>query len=60
VKVCTLDATKSWCTGCYRTLSEIGGWRDMDVAERLAVLHAIEARRVQWPAGTDAPAASVR
>jgi hypothetical protein len=32
----------------------------MDVAERLAVLHAIEARRVQWSAGADARAASVR
>lgn len=48
VKVCTLDATKSWCTGCHRTLGEIAGWRAMSLAERQAVLRAIEVRQATW------------
>ena len=43
VKVCALDATKSWCTGCHRTLDEIAGWRTMTLAERLAVLERVGA-----------------
>jgi predicted Fe-S protein YdhL (DUF1289 family) len=45
VKVCALDATKSWCTGCHRTLDEIAGWRTMTLTERLAVLHGVKTRR---------------
>jgi uncharacterized protein len=60
VKVCTLDTTKSWCTGCYRTLGEIAEWRSLEVAERLAVLRAVEQRRAQWSTRADAPSASLQ
>ena len=59
VKVCTLDATKSWCTGCHRTLSEIAGWRAFTVAERQAVLRAIEVRRATWSVPDGLPRAAV-
>jgi predicted Fe-S protein YdhL (DUF1289 family) len=48
VKVCALDATKSWCTGCHRTLDEIAGWRTMTLAERQAVLRRVAARCEAW------------
>jgi predicted Fe-S protein YdhL (DUF1289 family) len=38
VRVCTLDESRTWCTGCGRTLAEIGRWSRLSAAEKRAVL----------------------
>jgi hypothetical protein len=45
VEVCRMDPAKEVCAGCWRTLDEIAGWRDMSDAERTAVLAAVAERR---------------
>jgi predicted Fe-S protein YdhL (DUF1289 family) len=45
VEVCRMDPAKEVCAGCWRTLDEIAGWRDMTDAERAAVLAAVAERR---------------
>ncbi|GAB7564634.1 hypothetical protein LG202_26740 [Methylobacillus methanolivorans] len=45
IGVCALDSERQHCTGCWRTLEEIRGWRTMSDRERLQVLKVIEARR---------------
>lgn len=45
--VCTLDALGRMCVGCLRTAKEISAWPTLSDAERLEVLRAIDARRVQ-------------
>lgn len=41
---CRLDRC-GLCTGCYRTLREIGRWPQMTNAEKRQVLKAIETRK---------------
>ena len=43
VKICILDHEARICTGCGRTLDEIGRWSGMSDAERRAVLARIKA-----------------
>jgi predicted Fe-S protein YdhL (DUF1289 family) len=38
VKVCVVDGASGLCLGCWRTLSEIGGWSAMTDAQRAAVM----------------------
>lgn len=38
LSVCTLDAARTHCTACKRTLAEIAGWGGMSAAERAAVM----------------------
>ena len=45
IKLCILDPATRICTGCRRTLDEIGRWSTMSDAERRAVLARIEAAR---------------
>ncbi|MGZ9114935.1 MAG: DUF1289 domain-containing protein, partial [Brevundimonas sp.] len=33
IKVCVVDGASSLCLGCFRTLSEIGGWCGLSDAE---------------------------
>lgn len=40
-----VDGASSLCLGCYRTLSEIGGWSALTDAERAAVMADLPARR---------------
>ena len=44
VKVCTLDATKKYCTGCFRTVAEIGRWRDASDEEKRRIKDAAKTR----------------
>ena len=44
VKVCVVDGASGLCLGCWRTLSEIGGWSAMTDAERAAVMAELPAR----------------
>ena len=50
IKVCTLDAGGQVCTGCFRSLDEIGFWGEMSNAERAEVLARIAERRAQFTA----------
>jgi predicted Fe-S protein YdhL (DUF1289 family) len=47
-----IDPLSRLCTGCGRTLAEIGGWRDYSDAERRAIMNRLPERR----ALADAPA----
>jgi predicted Fe-S protein YdhL (DUF1289 family) len=44
VKVCIVDGATSLCLGCWRTLSEIGGWSGFTEAERAAIMAVLPAR----------------
>ena len=45
VKVCIVDGASGLCLGCYRTLSEIGGWSGLTDDQRAAVMADLAARR---------------
>ncbi len=45
IKVCVVDGASSLCLGCYRTLSEIGGWSGFSDAERATIMADLPARR---------------
>ncbi len=47
VKVCIVDGATSLCLGCWRTLSEIGGWSGYTDAERAAIMAALPAREAR-------------
>ena len=42
IKVCVVDGASSLCLGCFRTLSEIGGWSG---DQRAAIMADLPARR---------------
>jgi predicted Fe-S protein YdhL (DUF1289 family) len=42
-----LDRSAGLCSGCLRTLEEIGAWDKMTPEEKWNVLRAIEDRRVE-------------
>lgn len=44
VKICTYDAASGLCSGCGRTLQEIGNWFSMTDDQRRAVMDALAAR----------------
>lgn len=45
VRICELDAQRTHCIGCGRTLEEISQWRKLDAASQAAIL----ARLADWP-----------
>ncbi|RZJ02989.1 MAG: DUF1289 domain-containing protein [Brevundimonas sp.] len=45
VKVCVVDGASSLCLGCYRTLSEIGGWSALTDDERAAIMAELPSRK---------------
>ena len=45
ISVCRLDEVNGRCTGCHRTLAEIGAWSRLDDAAKLQVWEAIEQRQ---------------
>jgi predicted Fe-S protein YdhL (DUF1289 family) len=47
VKVCVVDGATSLCLGCWRTLSEIGGWSAFTDAERAAIMAELPAREAR-------------
>jgi uncharacterized protein len=44
VKICNLDPVSKICTGCGRTLNEIGNWMRMTEAQRQNVNQQLEQR----------------
>ena len=51
IKLCVMDDTSGLCTGCWRTLAEIGAWSSMTEEEQRRVIAARAARQ----GGTAAP-----
>jgi len=45
IKVCKMDPVSRLCTGCWRTIEEIGAWGFMDGDEKRAVLAELPGRR---------------
>lgn len=44
IKVCVVDAASGLCSGCGRTLNEIGGWLGFSDDQRRAIMAALPAR----------------
>ncbi|MBP2549660.1 putative Fe-S protein YdhL (DUF1289 family) [Neorhizobium galegae] len=44
IRVCSLDETTGLCTGCARSLDEIGGWVTFTEHERRDIMAALPAR----------------
>jgi predicted Fe-S protein YdhL (DUF1289 family) len=44
VKVCIVDGASGLCLGCWRTLSEIGGWSGLSDEQRAAIMAELPAR----------------
>jgi predicted Fe-S protein YdhL (DUF1289 family) len=47
VKVCIVDGATSLCLGCWRTLSEIGGWSGFTDEERARIMAELPAREAR-------------
>ena len=48
VKVCVVDGASGLCLGCWRTLSEIGGWSGFTDAERARIMGELGGRTERW------------
>ena len=44
VKICALDAETGLCTGCGRSLEEIGAWLNLSDQERRRIMAALPER----------------
>lgn len=44
VKVCIVDGASGLCLGCWRTLSEIGGWSGFTDEERARIMAELPTR----------------
>jgi predicted Fe-S protein YdhL (DUF1289 family) len=44
IKICTYDQASGLCSGCGRTLAEIGNWFSMTDDERSAVMEQLPQR----------------
>lgn len=47
INICVMDAATGLCTGCHRTLDEIGGWSMMPEQARRTVMAELEGRRMR-------------
>ena len=45
VKICVIHPATRTCTGCLRTIDEIGSWSRMSAEDRRAVMQELEGRR---------------
>ncbi len=45
VQVCVVDGPTGLCLGCFRTLTEIGGWSRLSDAQRAAIMAELPARQ---------------
>ncbi|MEM9585397.1 MAG: DUF1289 domain-containing protein [Pseudomonadota bacterium] len=44
IKICVVHPAERICTGCLRTIDEIGAWSRMSNAERAALLEELPSR----------------
>ena len=49
VKVCIVDGASGLCLGCWRTLSEIGGWSGLTDEERARIMAELPERAKDQP-----------
>lgn len=54
VRICVIDRKSGLCSGCGRTVKEIGAWASMSEDQRRAVMAELPARRAK--AGLTIPA----
>jgi predicted Fe-S protein YdhL (DUF1289 family) len=47
VRICVVDRKSGLCTGCGRTVKEIGGWLSMSEEQRRAIMAELPARRAK-------------
>lgn len=47
VKVCIVDGASGLCLGCYRTLSEIGGWSRLTDERRAEIMAELAGRKAR-------------
>ena len=47
IKACIVDGASSLCLGCFRTLSEIGGWSGLSDARRAEIMAELPARALR-------------
>lgn len=47
VKICVIEPKSRLCTGCLRSIDEIGAWSQMAPADRAAIMAALPARAGQ-------------
>lgn len=45
IQHCVVDGASSLCLGCFRTLSEIGGWSALSDEQRAAIMADLPLRR---------------
>ena len=45
IKVCIVDGASGHCLGCFRTLSEIGGWGRLEEDARTAIMADLPSRK---------------
>ena len=45
IKICVVHPEARICTGCYRSIDEIGGWSGMTDAERAQIMDELPARK---------------
>jgi len=45
VMVCAVDGASGLCLGCFRSLTEIAGWRTLSEAKRAAIMAELPSRR---------------
>lgn len=45
IKLCAIDPATRLCSGCGRTLTEIGRWSTMSDAERAQIMRELPERR---------------
>ncbi len=44
ISVCRMNAPRTWCQGCYRSIEEIRQWSQASDAQKKAIWVRIEAR----------------
>jgi len=47
IKLCAIDPATRLCSGCGRTLTEIGRWSTMSDAERAQIMRELPQRRAE-------------
>ncbi len=55
IQVCVVDGASSLCLGCFRTLSEIGGWSGFSDDQRAKIMADLSQRRDRIDAGKLGP-----
>jgi uncharacterized protein len=55
INICKMDAEKSLCLGCFRTIDEITVWSRTDDANRARILAAVAQRQLQMQPAEAAP-----